>query len=161
MLIHPFEPLYDADCVALVLGTVPSPASRKAGFYYGHPRNRFWAALAAVFGAPFPVSTEDRKRLALENHIAVWDVLASCEIEGAADSKIKNPVCNSFLPLLGRTKIRRVYTTGKKAYTLYTKFSARETGIAAVPLPSTSPANCRMSFAELCGRYAALRTDQL
>jgi hypoxanthine-DNA glycosylase len=161
MLIHPFEPVYDADCVALVLGTMPSPASRTAGFYYGHPRNRFWTVMAAVFDAPFPVSTEDRRHLALENRIALWDVLASCEIEGASDSKIRQPVCNDFLPLLGRTKIRRIYTTGKKAYTLYTKFCSGGTGIAATPLPSTSPANCAMSFAALCGFYAALRDDQL
>jgi hypoxanthine-DNA glycosylase len=161
MLIHPFEPVYDADCAALVLGTMPSPASRKAGFYYGHPRNRFWAVLAAVFDAPFPVSTESRRRLALENHIALWDVLASCEIEGAADSSIKHPACNDFSPLLGRARIRRIYTTGKKAYTLYSKFCRAGTGIAATPLPSTSPANCGVSFAELCKCYSALRTGQL
>jgi hypoxanthine-DNA glycosylase len=156
MLIHPFDPVYDGDCTALVLGTMPSPVSREKGFYYAHPRNRFWAVLSALFGEPFPVSTGERRRLSLKHHIALWDVLASCEIEGASDSKIKNPVCNDFLPLLERTKISRVYTTGRKAYTLYTKYCYGRTKLAALPLPSTSPANCRVSFSGLLKQYAAL-----
>ncbi|MDR2658725.1 MAG: DNA-deoxyinosine glycosylase [Spirochaetaceae bacterium] len=159
MLIHPFEPVYDRDCTALVLGTMPSPVSRERGFYYGHPRNRFWPVLAAVFNEAFPDSTEDKKRFVLNHHIALWDVLASCEIEGASDSKIKNPRCNDFSALLCRSKIRRVYTTGQKAYMLYTKFCSGKTGILAKPLPSTSPANCRTGFEELLEQYAVLRDD--
>ena len=157
MLIHPFEPVYDGDCTALVLGTFPSPVSREKGFYYAHPGNRFWPVLAALFDEPFPVSPDDRRRLALKHHIALWDVLASCEIEGASDSRIKNPVCNDFLPLLENSKIKSVFTTGGKAYTLYMKHCYVRTGIAAVPLPSTSPANCRVTFPELIKQYAALR----
>jgi hypoxanthine-DNA glycosylase len=154
---HPFGPLYDADCTRLVLGTMPSPVSRQKGFYYAHPRNRFWAILAALFGEPFPESSEERKFFALKHHIALWDVLASCKIVGAADYTIKMPVCNDFLPLLEKTRINRVYTTGKQAYDLYTKHCYGTTKIAAVPLPSTSPANCRVSFAELLEKYAVLR----
>ena len=157
MLIHPFEPVYDGDCTALVLGTMPSPVSREKGFYYAHPRNRFWAVLSALFDETFPVSTDERRRLALKHHIALWDVLASCDIEGASDSRIKNPVCNDFLPLLENSKIKSVFTTGRKAYTLYMKRCYGITRMAAVPLPSTSPANCRFSFPELLKQYAALR----
>jgi hypoxanthine-DNA glycosylase len=157
MLTHPFEPVYDSECAALVLGTMPSPVSRKQGFYYSHPRNRFWAVLAELFGRSFPDSTDEKRRLVLDNHIALWDVLASCEIEGASDSKIRKPCCNDFSALLNGSKIRRVYTTGQKAYTLYTKFCSGKTGIPAAPLPSTSPANCRAGFAELLKCYAALR----
>ncbi|MDR2803979.1 MAG: DNA-deoxyinosine glycosylase [Treponema sp.] len=154
MLIHPFDPVYDTDCTALVLGTMPSPVSREKGFYYGHPRNRFWTVLAALFDEPFPASTEDRRRLVLKHHIALWDVIASCEIEGASDSRIKKPVCNDFLPLLEQTKISRVYTTGRKAYTLYMKHCYGRTKLAALPLPSTSPANCRVTIPELIEQYA-------
>jgi hypoxanthine-DNA glycosylase len=157
MLIHPFEPVYDEDCSTLVLGTVPSPVSRDSGFYYAHPGNRFWGVLAAVFDEPFPAGSGERRRLALKHHIALWDVLASCDIEGASDSKIRNPVCNDFLPLLKKTKINRVYTTGRKAYTLYMKHCYGATKLAAVPLPSTSPANCRVSFSQLLEQYSALR----
>jgi hypoxanthine-DNA glycosylase len=143
----------------LVLGTMPSPVSREKGFYYAHPRNRFWAVLAALFNEAFPVSTDERRRLALKHHIALWDVLASCEIEGASDSKIRNPVCNDFLPLLEKSKIKSIFTTGAKAYTLYMKHCYERTHLAAVPLPSSSPANCRVSFSELLKQYAALRDE--
>jgi hypoxanthine-DNA glycosylase len=136
---------------------MPSPVSRQKGFYYANPRNRFWAVLAAVFGEAFPVSTEEKKRLVLKHHIALWDVLAACDIEGASDSMIRRPVCNDFMPLLASTKISRVYTTGRKAYSLYMKYCHGITRLAAVPLPSTSPANCRASFSELLKQYAALR----
>jgi hypoxanthine-DNA glycosylase len=136
---------------------MPSPVSRERGFYYAHPRNRFWSVLAAVFGEAFSESAEDRTRLVLRHHIALWDVLASCEIDGASDSGITKPVCNDFSALLDAANIRCVYTTGGKAYTLYTKHCLARTAIPAVLLPSTSPANCRCPFDELVRRYSVLR----
>ncbi|MDR2097151.1 MAG: DNA-deoxyinosine glycosylase [Spirochaetaceae bacterium] len=159
MTVHPFDPVYNADCTALVLGTMPSPVSREKGFYYAHPQNRFWAVLSALFNEPFPVSTEERRRLVLKYHIALWDVLASCDIEGASDSKIKNPVCNDFSHLLQSAKISRVYTTGRKAYELYTKLCYPVTRLAAIPLPSTSAANCRVTFPRLLESYAVLKRN--
>ncbi|MDR0409285.1 MAG: DNA-deoxyinosine glycosylase, partial [Spirochaetaceae bacterium] len=117
--------------------------------------------LAELFSRPLPLSITDKKALVLDNHIALWDVLASCEIEGASDSKIRNPRCNDFSALLGGSNIRCVYTTGQKAYMLYTRFCSDKTGIPAIPLPSTSPANCRVSFAELLECYSKLRADGL
>jgi hypoxanthine-DNA glycosylase len=160
LIKHPFPPLYDGDCVCLVLGTMPSPVSRTNEFYYGHPRNRFWPVLAAVFDAPLPRSNADKACLALTRHIALWDVLASCEIDGAADDSIKNPAVNDFSVLLRDTKVRRIFTTGKKAFSLYKNLCEEKTGIAAVSLPSTSPANRRVSFEELVAVYgAALRGE--
>jgi hypoxanthine-DNA glycosylase len=136
---------------------MPSPVSRERGFYYANPQNRFWRVLAAVFGEAFPESIEARTSLVLRHHIALWDVLASCETEGASDSRITKPVCNDFSPLLAAAKIRRVYTTGVKAHALYTRHCLALTAIPAVPLPSASPANCRCSFDELVRRYSVLR----
>jgi hypoxanthine-DNA glycosylase len=155
-VVHPFEPVYDRESRVLVLGTMPSPASRVQGFYYGHPRNRFWQVLAAVFGEPFPRTVEERRSLALRRGIALWDVLASCGICGAADSSIENPVCNDFRSLIAKTGITRVFTTGAKAYVLYTELGLPQTGIPAEALPSTSGANARYSLAELTERYMAL-----
>lgn len=157
MISHPFDPVYDAGCTALVLGTMPSPVSRERGFYYAHPRNRFWSVLAAVFGEAIPESAEDRTGIVLRHHIALWDVIASCEINGASDSGITKPVCNDLSTLLSAANIRNVYTTGVKAHALYTKHCLALTAIPAVPLPSTSPANCRCSFDELVRRYSVLR----
>ncbi|GHV83743.1 hypothetical protein AGMMS50212_10830 [Spirochaetia bacterium] len=126
-------------------------------FYYGHPRNRFWKVLAGVFGEPEPHTIDEKRALALRNKIALWDVLAQCEIKGAADESITNPVCNDFSKLLAETYITKIYTNGAQAYKLYTKYCLAKTGIDAVPLPSTSPANAQCSLQDLIVRYAVIR----
>jgi hypoxanthine-DNA glycosylase len=157
-VVHPFPPLCNAASRVLILGTMPSPASREQAFFYAHPRNRFWPVLAAVFDEPPPAAKEDRILFALARNLAIWDVLASCLIDGAADRTIKHPEANDLLPLLHATKITRVFTTGSKAYALYTKLCLPRTGLPATPLPSTSPANQRVSFAALVEKYRAIRT---
>ena len=118
-ILHPLEPVFDSRSSVLVLGTMPSPKSREQGFYYAHPRNRFWTVLPALLGEPIPKSVSDRKALVLRRHIALWDVLKSCTITGAADSSIKDPVPNDLRPILSAAPIRAVFTTGGKAHTLY------------------------------------------
>lgn len=157
-VVHEFAPVFDASSRILMLGTMPSPKSRETGFYYGHPRNRFWKVLADVCGEETPVSREDKIAFALRNHIAVWDVLAGCEIRGADDSSIRNPVPNDMNRILRAADIRAVYTTGAKAAELYRRYCYPKTGIEAVRLPSTSPANCRMSYEELYQAYAQIKT---
>jgi hypoxanthine-DNA glycosylase len=125
----------------LILGTIPSPASRENEFYYGHPRNRFWQVLSAVFDEPAPFSIDDKTRLVLKHGIALWDVLASCDIKGADDASIRKPVANDFSQILSETKITRIFTNGDKAYRLYNALAKKQTGIDALKLPSTSPAN--------------------
>lgn len=156
-VVHEFAPVFDASSRVLMLGTMPSPKSRETGFYYGHPRNRFWKVLADVCGEETPVLREDKIAFALRNHIAVWDVLAGCDIRGADDSSIRNPVPNDMNRILKAADIRAVYTTGTKAAELYKRYCYPKTGIEAVRLPSTSPANCRMSYEELYQAYAQIR----
>jgi hypoxanthine-DNA glycosylase len=159
MVVHPFPPLCDAASRVLILGTMPSPASRERAFFYAHPRNRFWPVIAALWDESAPSSKEARIRLALEKKIALWDVLASCVIDGAADHTIKHPVANDLCPLLRAAKITRIFTTGRKAHALYAKLCFPQTGLAAIPLPSTSPANQRISFNELVETYRIIRTS--
>ena len=118
-ILHPLEPVFDSRSRVLVLGTMPSPKSREQGFYYAHPRNRFWTVLPALLGEPIPKSVSDRKALVLRRHIARWDVLKSCTIPGAADSSIKDPVPNDLRPILSAAPIRAFFTTGGKAHNLY------------------------------------------
>ncbi|HEX2985824.1 MAG TPA: DNA-deoxyinosine glycosylase [Caproiciproducens sp.] len=139
---HTIPPVFDRFSKVLVLGTMPSPKSREFGFYYSHPQNRFWRVMADLYGKPVPVSTEEKIGFLLQHHIALWDVLKSCQIEGADDSSIRNPVPNDIPWLLSQTEIINVFTTGSKAAALYRHFF-KDTLIPAVPLPSTSPANCR------------------
>ncbi|ARP50312.1 MULTISPECIES: DNA-deoxyinosine glycosylase [Caproicibacterium] len=150
---HPLRPVFAADSRVLILGTMPSPKSRETGFYYGHPQNRFWRVLATVFHQPVPSTINEKKTLLLQNHIALWDVLRACSISGADDSSIKDPQPNDIPKLLSRTNVYAVFTTGKKAYSLYQKLVFPTTHLQAVSLPSTSPANCRVSFTELVQEY--------
>lgn len=140
----------------LILGTMPSPQSRKQGFYYGHPQNRFWKVLAALFDEDIPQGVEQRRRFALSHGIALWDVLASCDIVGASDSSIRNPVANDIAGLLKKAPIKAVFTTGKTAGKLYQKLCRPLTGKEAGILPSPSPANCRCHLEELLEAYRIL-----
>ena len=152
-ILHTIPPVFDENSRVLILGTMPSPKSREVGFYYGHPQNRFWRVLAEVFGEPIPVSVEERRAFALRNRIALWDVLQSCTIVGASDASIRNAVPNPIGELIRSGGIRAVFTTGKTAGELYRKFCLRETGMEAIVLPSTSPANCRVSLEQLKEEY--------
>ena len=141
-ILHTIEPVWDSQSRILILGTMPSPKSREAGFYYGHPRNRFWQVLAAVLDEPVPEGIPAKKELLLRRRIALWDVLAACDITGASDSSIRNPVANDLSVILDHAPVRAVFTTGATAFKLYTRLQKPLTGMEAVRLPSTSPANC-------------------
>ena len=155
-IVHPLAPIVQADSRVLILGTMPSPRSRAAGFYYRHPQNRFWPTLAAVLDVPLPADDAARERLARTHHIALWDVLASCDIAGASDGSIRHPVANDIVGLLRGTDIRAVFTAGGAATRLYRRLAEPAAGLPAIPLPSPSPANCRLSAAELADAYRAI-----
>lgn len=153
---HEIEPVFDEHSKILMLGTMPSPKSREAGFYYGHPRNRFWKVVADVCHAPYPETKEEKIAFCLSHEIAVWDVLSVCEICGADDSSIRNPVPNDMSRILDVADIRAVFATGTKAGELYKRYCQKETGMPAVLLPSTSPANCRMTYDQLYEAYRVI-----
>lgn len=153
---HPFGPLWDARSRVLILGTMPSPASRRASFYYAHPQNRFWPALCAALGERDPGDNAARRALALRRRIALWDVLARCEIAGASDASIRGAVPNDLTPILAGADIAAIFTTGKKSYELYKKYIEPITGRPAVCLPSPSPANCAVHFDALVAAYGAV-----
>ncbi len=140
---HELEPVYDRASRILILGTMPSPRSREFGFYYSHPQNRLWKVLAELLGAPLPETREAKERFLLDHNIAMWDVLKSCDIKGADDSSIINPVPNEVGRILSAADIKAIFTTGKKATDLYRKLCYPVTKRSSVYLPSTSPANCR------------------
>ena len=168
-IIHQIPPVWDSESEVLILGTMPSPKSREAGFFYMHPQNRFWKVLPAVFGEALccPNNSPDRKAAILErrdfllrHHIALWDLLASCQISGAADSSIKNARPNDFDEILGHSKIKRLFCTGKTAWSLWKKTCAEKYEepyqLTAECLPSTSPANAACSLEKLIEVYKVL-----
>ncbi len=141
MLIHPLEPVLDCNSRILILGSFPSVKSREEGFFYGHPQNRFWRVISRVFGAYPPKTIEEKRAFLIEHGIAVWDVIASCDIVGSSDSSITNVVPNDLNVILSVAPIERIYVNGKTAERYYNKYILPQIGIKAIALPSTSPAN--------------------
>ena len=156
LVTHEFDAFFDKDSRVLILGTIPSPKSREQGFYYGHPQNRFWKVLADVLDEEFPQTVEERKGFLKRNHIALWDVLESCEIKGASDVSIRNARPNDMNRILQEADIRAIFATGAKAAQLYKKLCFPECGVEAVRLPSTSPANCGCSYEMLREAYSQI-----
>lgn len=150
---HEIQPVFDNRSRVLLLGTIPSPASREQGFYYGHPQNRFWRVIAAIFDEPAPRTIEEKRDMLLRHHIALWDVLASCEIEGASDASIRDAQPNDLARIFDAADIRAVFATGTKAGKLYRKLIEPTLGAPCTTLPSTSPANAKMKLADLVGAY--------
>jgi len=149
MPTHPFPPLYDENSRVLILGSFPSIKSREQMFFYGHPQNRFWKVLAAVFGEGVPESIEEKRAFLLRNGVALWHTIASCDIVGSSDSSIKNVVPNDLTPILDGAKIERIYVNGKTSEKYYNKYIRDKIGREAVCLPSTSPANAAWSVERL------------
>ena len=154
---HPIPPLFDASSRILILGSFPSVKSREGLFFYQHPQNRFWKVLAGVLEEPVPGSIEEKKIFLLKHRIALWDVIASCTIEGSSDSTIKNVVPNDLSGILSAADISRIFCNGGASFQYYKKYQEPRTGRAAVRLPSTSPANAAWSLDRLIREWAAIR----
>lgn len=168
MIVHPIKPIFNENSEFLILGSFPSVKSREQGFYYGHPQNRFWKVMSRLCRCPMPKTVEEKTKLILDNHFALWDVIHSCEIEGSSDSSITNVVVNDISEILKTAKIRRIFVNGKKAESLYKKHLEKSTGISAVCLPSTSPANAVWSeerlfncWQEKMGVPSSLKTKEI
>ena len=152
-ITHPIPPVYDTHSRILILGSFPSQKSRQQMFFYGHPQNRFWRILAAVYGCAVPQTEEEKRRFLLSHHIAVWDVIASCEIVGSADSTIRHVVPNDLTQILDAADIRTIYVNGKTAARYYDRHMRTHLGGEAVCLPSTSPANAAWSMDQLIAEW--------
>lgn len=153
MVDHPIKPVYDKNSKVLILGSFPSVKSREANFFYGHPQNRFWKVLAAVFEADVPITVEEKRTFLLAHGVAVWDVIKSCDIVGSSDSSIKNVVPNDLREILNNADIRQIFVNGKTAEQYYKKYIEKEIGRKATCLPSTSPANAAWSVEKLVAEW--------
>ncbi len=154
-LKHPFPPLFDQKSKILILGSFPSIKSRENNFFYGHPQNRFWKVIAAVLGEPLPVSIAAKREMLLSHKIALWDSIASCEINGSSDASIRNVIPNDISVILENADISAIFCNGKKSFELYRKYIESASGRCAVCLPSTSPANAAWSLEKLIAEYSS------
>jgi hypoxanthine-DNA glycosylase len=155
-IVHGFEPIFDKQSKILILGSLPSVKSREQGFYYGHPRNRFWKVLAAVTDMPVPNTVSEKREFLTAVHIAVWDVIQQCDIIGSSDASIKNVVPTDIQRVLDGCDIKAVFANGSTAAKLYDKYQKPLTDREINTLPSTSPANAAYSLERLLQSWKCL-----
>ncbi len=140
-----FPPVFDNNSKILILGSFPSVKSRQQQFYYGNMQNRFWKTLCSAFELPIENASEltiaEKTKICLQNCVALWDVVESCEIRGSMDSDIKNFTLVDLHTVLDASKIEKILCNGQKAYQLTT--SIWHGNLPIVQMPSTSPANVR------------------
>ena len=154
-VVHSIPPVFDKESRVLILGSFPSVRSREVGFFYGHPQNRFWRVIAGVYEVPTPTTVEEKAAFLHAYHIALWDVIASCEIVGSADSSIRNVIPNDVGSILRQAPIKRIFVNGKTAQKYYNQYLRDTLGREAVCLPSTSPANASWSLERLLATWRA------
>ena len=157
MLQHPFPPLYDKNSKILILGSFPSVKSREQNFFYGHPQNRFWKVVATVLEKEIPITIEEKREFLLFSNIALWDVIASCEITGSSDSSIKNVVANDLTEILETANIKKIFVNGKTAEKYYNRYIKDKIGRDAVCLPSTSPSNAMWNVESLVEEWKKIK----
>ena len=150
---HPFKPIFDKNSKILILGSFPSVVSRKFGFYYANPQNRFWRVLAGILNAPLPGSTDEKIDFLLAHRIAIYDAAISCEIKGSSDAKMTAIEPANLEPIFSGARIAQVFSNGGKAHEICEKYLKNQilnaTGKPPVKLPSTSSANANFGFERL------------
>ena len=156
MIVHPIPPVFDENARVLILGSFPSVKSREAGFFYGHPQNRFWKVTAALFGEAVPQTIPEKRAFLLRRHLAVWDVIRSCEITGSSDASIRDVTVNDLSVILSAAPIRKIFVNGKTAEKMYKRYTEPLLNRPAVCLPSTSPANAAWSVEKLTAAWQAV-----
>ena len=157
---HPLPPFYRKDSRVLILGSFPSVKTREMGFFYGHPQNRFWKVLALLYKEAVPMTIAERKDFLTRHHIALWDVIYSCEIIGSSDASIRNVTPTDLAPILSGAPVRRIFVNGRTAEKMYRKYTETKIGRTALCLPSTSPANAAWSLEKLAGAWKAVPEEE-
>ncbi len=157
MIEHPIEPIYNENSKILILGSFPSAKSREQRFFYGHSQNRFWKVLSLVLEEKEPETIEEKKVFLLENGVALWDVIASCDIKGSSDSSIKNVKANNLSVILDNADIKKIFVNGKTAEKYYNKYIKEKIGREAICLPSTSPANAGWALEKLLEKWKIIK----
>ena len=156
---HPFGPLFGPDSRVLILGSFPSVKSREQNFFYGHPQNRFWKVIAAVYGENVPGTIPEKTALILSHGLALWDSIASCVVTGSSDASIRDVRANDLRVILDHCPVRRIFCNGRKSHEMYEKYIRPQLGIEAGCLPSTSPANAQWSLEKLTEAWSAALKD--
>ncbi|MBQ9834114.1 MAG: DNA-deoxyinosine glycosylase [Bacilli bacterium] len=156
-VIHNIEPIYNQKSQILILGSIPSKISRENNFYYANPTNRFWKIIGNIFNVELK-DNNDKREFLLKNHIALWDVIKSCDINGSADASIKNVVVNDIDLIIKNSQIKNIYCTGKISHKLFIKYFPQYISITTL-LPSPSSANATYSLERLIREYENVKLN--
>ena len=157
MIKHPIKPFYEKNSEILILGSFPSVKSREQMFFYGHPQNRFWRVVASVYGCDVPQTIPEKRKFLRENKVALWDVIGACDIQGSADTSIKNVIPNDLSIILNNANIKKIFVNGKTAEKYFIKYIQNKIRQTAICLPSTSPANAAWSQERLIEEWKQIR----
>jgi len=157
-----FAPVARPDARMLILGSMPGVASLEATQYYAFPHNVFWKIMGELFAAGPDLDYPLRLQELMVNHIALWDVIKTCQRPGSLDSAISADglVTNDFKGFFQRCPhITRVFFNGQKAATLFKKKVAPDLAghYEYFTLPSTSPANAARNYAAKLGAWSVLK----
>lgn len=154
---HTINPIYNEKSNILILGTFPSVKSRENKFFYSHPQNLFWKIIAYITNtSPVPSTIDEKKNMLLNNKIALFDVIKSCDITGSSDTSIKNVEPWDLSIILDSCNIKKIYANGNKAYELYMKYCYNNLKRSIIKLPSTSPANASFNFERLLSEWSQI-----
>ncbi len=156
MEFHNIKPVYNKDSKILILGSFPSVKSREKEFFYAHPQNRFWKVISTITDYPLPNTVKEKKDMLLNSHIAVFDVIKSCDIVGSSDSSIKNVKVNDLNVIINNSNINNIFLNGGTAFKLFKKYN-KDIDISYKKLPSTSPANARYSLDMLLAEWSEIK----
>ncbi len=151
---HELKPIYDKNSQILILGSMPSVKSREEKFYYANKNNRFWEIFEILFNVQFK-NNYHKQQFLLENHIALWDVFKTCEINGSSDASIKNYELNDIDMIINASNIQVIFCTGKTAYQSLLK--NYKTILPIFYLPSTSSANAAYKLGDLTREYQIIK----
>lgn len=151
--IHNINPIYNENSQVLILGSMPSILSRKAQFFYVHSQNRFWKIMEILFNIAL-ATNEDKEIFLLQNNIALWDVISSCEIKGSSDSSIKNIQINDLDKIINLGTIKAIFCTGKTSYKMFNKYFHYD--LPVICLPSPSSANAKYKIEDLVNAYQVI-----
>ena len=138
--ISSFPPFIDDQSKILILGSIPGVKSLEKQQYYAHPQNKFWKIIFELFNEESTEDYAERISVLKRNHIAIWDVIDSCERKGSLDSEIRNEEANQIAELLEEyPNIKAIFCNGGKSYKNLQKILGKNFRIPIFLLPSTSP----------------------
>jgi hypoxanthine-DNA glycosylase len=152
-----FEPISDCSTEVLILGSLPGEKSLAMHEYYAHPQNKFWRIIAAITNNHTPATYDDKLSMLITNKIGVWDVVREAKRIGSLDTNIVDEVPNNVDGFISRhTNLKVIGFNGTKSMKLFDKYFKRHEHLKYIHLPSSSPANARIKFDQICEKWREL-----